>query len=33
LWPVPKGRIVKFDLPVGLGIDGIAARSGFPGGQ
>jgi hypothetical protein len=24
-WPAPKGRIVKLDLPVGLGIDGIAA--------
>jgi hypothetical protein len=25
LWPAPKGRVVKLDLPVGLGIDGIAA--------
>jgi hypothetical protein len=24
-WPAPKGRVVKLDLPVGLGIDGIAA--------
>ncbi len=24
-WPAPKGRMVKLDLPVGLGIDGIAA--------
>jgi hypothetical protein len=25
LWPAPKGRTVKLDLPVGVGIDGIAA--------
>ncbi len=24
-WPAPRGRIMKLDLPVGLGIDGIAA--------